>query len=56
MLITMMSQPNYIEFSVVVAVFNIVVVVVVVIINIVVLALLVVTDHIIHSCSQKMLI
>ena len=57
-LITMMSQPNYIEVSfVVVVVVNIVgVFVVVVVVNVVVLSLLVVTDHIMFSCGQQMLI
>ena len=52
-LITMMSQPNYIEvLLLLVVVVNIVVFVVVVVVNVVVVALLVVTDHIIFSCGQ----
>ena len=57
-LITMMSQPNYIRgsFVVVVVVVVFVVAVVAVVVNVVVVAILVVTDHIIFSCSQQMLI
>ena len=47
MLITMMSQANYIE-----AVAVVVKIVVVVVVYVVVVALLVVTDHIIVSCGQ----
>ena len=51
MLITMMSQANYIE-----AVAVVVKIVVVVVVYVVVVALLVVNDRIIFSCGQKMLI